>query len=129
MPDGVPGFFMFVCSMSHIQEMPFGGVRRPSHNVSHVNALQPKGNAMPTPHGYQPLREVLKEQGIPQPKAAKDLGVSWRHFRNVIIGRTRPVDVLREKLPVYLGVELRDLFTRSILAKPYEAHTSNEPVR
>lgn len=84
---------------------------------------------MQTPHGYQPLRDVLKRQGISQVKAAEDLGVSWRHFRNVIIGRTRPMDSLREKLPVYLGVPLEELFTPSILAKPYESHRSHRAVK
>lgn len=75
---------------------------------------------METPHGYQPLRGVLMRQGIPQRKAAADCGVPWRHFRNVIIGRTHPMDTLREKLPVYLGVPLDELFTSSALAHRYD---------
>lgn len=85
---------------------------------------------MITPHGYQPLREVLNKQGISQAKAAKDMGVPYRHLRNVIIGRTHPMDVLRERLPIYLGAPLVDLFTPSMLAKEYNpAYIVNGPVR
>lgn len=76
-----------------------------------------------TPFGYQPVRVVLYERHISQREAARDIGVSWRHFRNCVTGRTHPMDIVREKLPVYLGVPLEDLFTPELLAKPYIPRT------
>jgi hypothetical protein len=74
---------------------------------------------METVFGYQPLRLELFKQHIDGTKAARDLGVSYGHLRRCITGRNRPCDVLREKLPAYLGVPLEELFTPEVLAKPY----------
>jgi hypothetical protein len=76
---------------------------------------------MESPYGYQPVRVELFKQRIGQKQAAKDIGVSWGHFRKVIIGHCHPMQAVREKLPVYLGVPLEELFTPEVLAKPYAA--------
>lgn len=81
--------------------------------------VMPNRKRQVTQFGYQPIRVVLYEQNISQQQAAKDLGVPWSHFRRCVTGRTRPMGILRKKLPEYLGVPLEDLFTPEILAKPY----------
>ena len=86
-----------------------------------INEL--KGHPVDTPFGYQPARFILYRKRISQMQAAKDLGIPWSHFRRCLTGRTHPMDVVREKLPEYLGVSLEDLFTPELLAKPYVPRT------
>jgi hypothetical protein len=71
--------------------------------------------------GRQPARMALRRERYTIKLAAEIIGVPESHLRIAVGGYARPMDAVREKLPVLVGVPLEDLFTPDALAKPYDA--------
>lgn len=67
----------------------------------------------------QNARRLMILQGITTVQAAELIGVDPAHLGNCLSGRTRPLQVVRDKLPAILGVALEECFDAELLAKEY----------
>jgi transcriptional regulator with XRE-family HTH domain len=70
------------------------------------------------PYGWQPGREVLRQQGRTVAGTARRIGVNRQHLVQALEGRIRPSMQVRNELPAFLGVPLSELFNEDALASP-----------
>jgi hypothetical protein len=79
--------------------------------------------------GRQPgLRLALQERWSVA-ALSRRLDVPENHLRNALVGRTRPSDEVRDRLPALLGRQLRECFTPEALAEPYCGPYNTAPRR
>ena len=71
--------------------------------------------------GRQPARVALRRERYTIKLAAELIGVPESHLRIALGGYARPMDAVREKLPIPVGVPLEQLFTPAAIEKPYDA--------
>lgn len=69
--------------------------------------------------GYQPAREVMEKLAISVREAARDLDIPGRHLDYALRGKAHPMDIVRQRLPIYLRTPLHKLFTPESLARRY----------
>lgn len=67
----------------------------------------------------QPARTYLQRERYSIPLAAQTIGVPESHLRNVLYGRTRPMEQVKTGLSELLGIPVEKLFTPEVLEKPY----------
>ncbi|MEU2661193.1 hypothetical protein [Micromonospora sp. NPDC007220] len=80
--------------------------------------------------GCQPALEFLRQERWTIPLAAREIGVSEWHLKNVVYGRTRPKEQVKIGLSRLVGRPVTDLFTADVLAKPYDPSKNPwKPVR
>lgn len=70
--------------------------------------------------GHQPARVLLRRRGHSLRQLAEQIGVSEKHFRDSVLGYTRPRPEVVAQLPALVSVPLEKLFTDEVLAKPFD---------
>ncbi|WP_149814739.1 helix-turn-helix domain-containing protein [Serinicoccus marinus] len=63
----------------------------------------------------------MSQQRYTTRQAAAAIGVPFIHLSNVLKGRVRPSDAVRERLPQLLGTSVTVLFTPEMLKEPYDS--------
>ncbi|WP_328651330.1 hypothetical protein OG598_25020 [Micromonospora sp. NBC_00330] len=70
--------------------------------------------------GRQPALNLLRQERWTIPLAAEEIGVSEWHLKNVVYGRTRPMEQVKIGLSRLAGRPVTELFTEEVLARPYD---------
>lgn len=65
--------------------------------------------------GDQPARKVLLDRELAVTDASLAMDVGYPQLFSALRGHTRPSEVIRERLPKYLGLPLESLFTPEAL--------------
>ncbi|WP_157552143.1 hypothetical protein [Micromonospora sp. NRRL B-16802] len=68
----------------------------------------------------QPALKFLRQERWTIRLAAQEIGVSEWHLKNVLYGRTRPMEQVKIGLTRLVGRPVTELFTEEVRAKPHD---------